>query len=423
VTGLIHQANTDFRRTTLDNGLTVATEFMPGVRSVALGAWIRRASAHEPRELMGVSHLLEHMVFKGTGRRTAHQIALALETLGGSLDAFTSREHTSFQARVLDEHLPQAADVLSDLIFNPSLRDSDLALERKVVLEEIAMVEDTPDDLVFELHNAALWGDHPYGYSILGTRDTVSRLDTPALRELHLAAYCPQHIVVAAAGCVEHDALLETLARTGWMEPRPGSGDVPRVPPPRTLLPSRHEVEREGQQTHIVLGAPTVAHGDPRRYTLTLISLLLGGGMSSRLFQKVREELGLAYSVFAFQHFHHDTGVQGVYAGTSPESASGALEVIWRELESLARSGCTAQEVEGGKNQLKGQFTLSLESPASRMFRVAATELYGEPFLPLDAVLARIDAITVDEVAQLSSEFFQPEKQTVLTLGRKLRAA
>jgi predicted Zn-dependent peptidase len=402
----------------LDNGLVVLSEYMPGVRSVALGAWIRRASAHEAREQMGVSHLLEHMVFKGTQRRSAREIAVALESLGGSLDAFTAREHTSFQARVLDEHLPQAADVLGDLIFRPSLRDSDLQLERRVVLEEISMVEDTPDDLVFELHNAALWGEHPYGYPILGTRDTVTAMGVDHLRALHGSAYQPQNIVVAAAGCIDHDALLEVLLHTGWGTLAPGSGAQPAVPVPVPAAPSRSHVERDGQQTHIVLGGPTVPYGDGRRYAVTLVSLMLGGGMSSRLFQRVREELGLAYSVYTFQSYHLDTGLQGIYVGTSPESAELALAEIWRELEEIVGRGFPAEEIEAGKNQLKGQITLSLESPASRMFRVAGTELYMEPFRPLDKILAQIDAITPERVAEIAAEMFAPVRQTVLTLGR-----
>ena len=282
------------RRSILPNGLTVLSETMPGVRSVAFGAWVRSASIHESRERMGVSHMLEHMVFKGTRKRSPRDIAMALEVLGGSLDAYTSREHTSFQARVLDEHLPQAADVIGDLMFSPALRASDLSLERKVVLEEISMVDDTPDDLVFELHNEALWGSHPYGYSILGTRDTVSSLRVSDLRELHARAYQPEHIVVAVSGNVDHDQLLQTLASTGWADaPRgetpPAVTETPMAAPPRTV-----HVERDTTQAHIVFGSPAVAHGDPRRYARSLVSLLLGGGMSSRLFQRGREELGLA---------------------------------------------------------------------------------------------------------------------------------
>ena len=408
-----------YRRTALDNGLTVVSELVPGVRSVALGAWVRRASAHESPAQMGVSHLLEHMVFKGTMRRSAREIALSLESLGGSLDAFTAREHTSFQARVLDEHLAQAADILFDIIFRPALRDTDLALERRVVLEEIAMVEDTPDDLVFELHNAAMWGDHPYGYPILGTRESVSGLEVDHLRALHDGAYRPQNIVIAAAGCVDHDALLDVLGASGWSELPGGPMTLPGVPDPITAPPSRQHVEREGAQTHIVLGSPTVPYGDPRRYAVTLASLMLGGGMSSRLFQRVREELGLAYSVYTYQSYHHDTGVHGIYVGTSADTADRALDEIMAELAGVAAHGFPDDEVESGKNQLKGQLTLSLESPASRMFRVAATELYDEPFLPLDAILAKIDAISPDDVATLCREYFRPDQQTIIALGRK----
>jgi predicted Zn-dependent peptidase len=408
-----------FRRTVLDNGLTVISECMPSVRSVALGVWVRRSSVHERREEMGISHFLEHMVFKGTAQRTAREIALSLESLGGSLDAFTSREHTSFQARVLDEHLPQAADVLCDIVSRPALRESDLRLERQVVLEEIAMVEDTPDDLVFELHNEMIWGGHPYGYQILGTRETIGALEVDAVRSLHAAAYRAPNMVVSAAGRVEHDALLETLEATGWANLDGGPvGDAPLVRVPDGEVPTRRHVEREGQQVQVVLGSPTVPYGDDRRYVMTLASLLLGGGMSSRLFQRVREELGLAYSVFTFQSFHREAGIHGVYAGTSPQTAGRALDEILGELAAVARDGVPAEEVAAGKSQLKGQLTLSLESPSSRMFRVAAAVLYDEPFLPLDEALERIDAITMEEVAAACGEFLAPERQTVITLGR-----
>src|ERR1051326_2667323 len=231
--GGIIAADAALRRTILPNGLTVLSEHMPGVRSVSFGAWVRAASLHESREIMGVSHLLEHMVFKGTERRSAHEIALSLEALGGSLDAYTSREHTVYQGRVLDEHLSEAADVLGDIVLHPTLRESDLTLERKVILEEIGMVEDTPDDLVFELHNELLWGDHPYGYSTLGTRDTLARLGVRELKELHRRAYHPAHLVVAASGNVEHDRLLDILDETGWLAADAGH------PPPLQAQPAR----------------------------------------------------------------------------------------------------------------------------------------------------------------------------------------
>jgi predicted Zn-dependent peptidase len=378
---------------------------------------VRSASIHEARERMGVSHMLEHMVFKGTRNRSAKDIALALEVLGGSLDAYTAREHTSFQARVLDEHLPQAADVIADLIFRPALRAADLSLERKVVLEEISMVDDTPDDLVFELHNEVLWGTHPYGYSILGTRDTVSSLSVRDLKELHGRAYHPEHIVVAVAGNVDHDRLLDILQDTGW-------ADVPRgaTPPavtqtPIATPPSTVHVERDTTQTHLVFGAPAVAHGDPRRYAMTLVSMLLGGGMSSRLFQRVREELGLAYAVYTYQSFHADAGVHGVYVGTAPATAAAAADAIRAELREVAERGIPDDELAAGKSQLKGQITLSLESVSSRMYRAAAVELYNEPYKPLDQLLGEIDRIDAETVAALCREFFAPDAHTVLSLG------
>jgi predicted Zn-dependent peptidase len=366
---------------------------------------------------MGVSHLLEHMVFKGTRRRSAKEIALSLESVGGSLDAYTSREHTVYQARVLDEHLEIAADVIGDLVFEPTIRLTDLALERNVVLEEIGMVEDTPDDLVFELHNQAVWGDHPLGYSILGTRETVSALGVDDLKELHTKAYRPPLLVVAAAGNVDHDHLVDILTRTGWTEQQTGRQKTPKVPPVVTPPPSRRHVTRDGSQTHIVLGAPTLGYQDSRRHAMVLLSVVMGGGMSSRLFQRVREELGLAYSVYTFQTFYASCGVHGVYVGTAPKTADAALHAIENELTAVVDAGLPEDEIAQGKGQLKGQLTLSLESPTARMYRAAAVELYGEPHRTLDEMLALVEAIAPETIHQLAREFFAPSAQTVLSLG------
>lgn len=417
MTGLATTTRVGVQRSVLGNGLTVVSEYMPGVRSVSIGAWVRMASVHEPRSQVGVSHLLEHLVFKGTHRRSAKEIAMSLENLGGSLDAYTSREHTAFQARVLDEHLMEAADVLGDLIFQPVLREADLQLERRVVLEEIAMVDDTPDDLVFELHNALLWGDHPYGYSILGTRESVSSLGIAELRALHARAYQPQQIVVAVAGNVVHEELLEVLVRTGWEAMPRGDGTPAVVPAPVASPPEVRHVERDAAQVQIVFGDPTIPYADPRRHAVTLASTLLGGGMSSRLFQRVREEMGLAYSVSSFHSYHSDSGTHGVYLATSPENAALATEAVREELRAAAVSGFTAEEVAAGKGQLKGQLTLSLESPSSRMYRAASTELYGEPYRSIDDVLSQVDAVRVEEVAAIAATVFAPEQQTVLSLG------
>lgn len=279
------------------------------------------------------------------------------------------------------------------------------------------MVEDTPDDLVFELHNEAMWGRHPLGYSILGTRESVASLTTDHLRELHTTAYRPSQMVVAAAGHVEHEQLLDLLAKAGWTDRPNPPGKPLSVPAARAETPRRLHVGREGSQTHIVLGSPTFGHGDPRRHPMVLLSLMLGGGMSSRLFQRVREELGLAYSVYTFQTFYASEGVHGVYVGTAPGTADAALTAIQEELAKVVASGLTDEEVEQGKSQLKGQITLSLESPAARMYRAAGVVLYDEPYRTLDEMLARVDAIQPDAIRQVAREFFAPERQTVLTLG------
>lgn len=279
------------------------------------------------------------------------------------------------------------------------------------------MVEDTPDDLIFELHNAEMWGSHPLGYSILGTRETVSALGVRQLRELHDAAYQPSNLTVAAAGNVDHDDLLEILESTGWTG-RAGNAPTVRVPAPASPAPiSRRHVKRDGSQTHIVLGSPTLGYKDPRRHAMVLLSVLLGGGMSSRLFQRVREELGLAYSVYTFHTFYSAHGVHGLYVGTAPRTADAALQAIEQELVHVVEHGLSEDEIAQGKGQLKGQITLSLESPAARMYRAAAVDLYGEPYRTLDDMLALIDAIAPETVHALAREYFQPAAQTVLTLG------
>ncbi len=403
-------------RTDADNGVVVISEELSGVRSVAVGIWVRRASVHEIPSKMGVSHLLEHMVFKGTERRTARDIALELEVRGGSLDAFTARDHTSYQARVLDEDLPRALDVLTDLVRNPCLRSSDLELERRVVLEEISTVQDTPDDWVFELHGRTLWPEHPYGFSILGTRETVADLQASDLEELHRMAYHPRQVVIAAAGSLNHDVLLKLLAKCGWFTFAPGPEPTVVEPVPIGQRTKKH-VKRDLAQTHIVLGTDTFPYADERRYALLLLNTVLGAGMSSMLFQRIREELGLAYAVYAYHSFYQHSGVTGVYVGTHPTTADQALDAIMQELATLAKGGLSPQALAEAKQQLKGQVTLSLESSAARMYRAASVALYGQPYKTIDQVLAEIDQVPADRVAAVASEFFDPERQTVAWLG------
>jgi predicted Zn-dependent peptidase len=406
-------------KTVAPNGLTVLSEHLPGVRSAAIGIWVRTASAHEPRPLMGVSHLLEHMVFKGTERRTARQLALELEVRGGSLDAFTSRDHTAFQAHILDQDLPRAIDVLTDLVRRPLLREADLDLERNVVLEEISTVDDTPDDLVFEVFGETLFPQHPYGYSILGTRDTVSALQAADLRSVHGAGYYRGNCVVSAAGRVDHQQILDLLEGEGWFEGAQAEPPRAAVARGEAVRGTEVRVERDSAQTHIAIGTDTFPYKDPRRFALAIVTNLFGGGMSSRLFQRVREELGLAYGVYAYHQLYQSAGVAGVYVGTKPASADQAMEAIRAEYRRLAGEGLTADELAEGKQQLKGQVMLSLESPAARMSRMAGITLFEDRYRPLDALLADIDAVTREEAAAVSAEFFEPARQTVVRLGPK----
>ncbi len=405
----------EMRESRLDSGLRVLTEWIPGVRSVAAGVWVGQGSAHERRESLGCSHLLEHMVFKGTRRRSAREIAAAVERLGGVLDAYTSREHTSYLTRVLDEHLPEALDVLADLVLQPCLRHEDLELEREVVLEEIATVEDAPDDLVFELHGAEMWGEHPYGHPILGTSDTVAGMSSDEIRSLYESRYHGANFVVAAAGNVRHGEFVE---RVQDLFSETGGGPVPEpVGTPSPQKPGRTRVSRDTAQSHVVFGTVAPAHGDHRRYPLMLLSAAFGGGMSSRLFQKVREELALAYSVYSFQSFYSAGGVSGVYVGTRPATEDRAIDAIRDELAKLCSSGLDPQELEEAKSQVKGQVILALESTGARLHRLAAFALLNEPFSTLDEILAKIDAVTPEDVQEVAREFFDPDRQVLLSLG------
>ena len=401
--------------TALDNGVQVLSERIPTVRSAALGVWVRQGSAHESDEDTGISHMLEHMVFKGTERRSAAEIAMALEGLGGSLDAYTSREHTSYQARVLDEHVPEALDVLADLALAPRLEEEDLDLEREVVLEEIAQVEDTPDDLVFELHSEGLWGGHPYGRSILGTKDSVSGMSSERLRELHAARYTGINMTVAATGNVEHAELVDRIgAFFGGVD----AGErAAKILPPGPTATGVQRLRRDSQQTHIVFGGGVPPHGHEDRFPLILLSSALGAGMSSRLFQKVREELGLCYSVFTYQSFYSACGVSGVYVGTRPATAERAAGAVRREMERVAIDGLPEEELAVVKRQVKGQVMLSLESTGARLHRLASFAMHEERLQGLGDLLAKIDAVTGEDVRRVASDFFDPERQLELRLG------
>ena len=406
-------------QTRLAGGPLVLSEQVPGVRSVAVGLWMRWGASHDSPEQMGAAHLLEHMIFKGTERRSARQIALEIESIGGAIDAYTTREHTACHAHVLDEHLPIAVDVLADVVYGPLLRAEDLDVERNVILEEIAGVEDTPEELVFDLHARTLWGDHPYGSPVLGSAETVKAIASSDLQALWEKAYRPETCVVAAAGNLRHEEFLELLQR--YLPHGRGRTDFPTVADPERLAPKDEHVPRDSAQVHICVGSPTFARSDPRRYTSILVSTALGGGMSSRLFQRLREELGLAYIIYSYQSFYARGGLSGVYMATRPDTSVQAVEAVRGELGALAESGLSEGELAAVKNQTKGQVVLSLESTSARLHRLAGVAVYQEPYLALDEICARIDAVSEEEVATLCREFYAPDRQAVVRLGPQNR--
>jgi predicted Zn-dependent peptidase len=402
-------------RTDLDGGPIVLSEHVSSVRSAAVGVWIRWGASHDPAERMGAAHLLEHMVFKGTEGRTARELALEIEGIGGSLDAYTSREHTACYARVLDEHLPIAVDVLTDLVFRPLLREADLEIERGVILEEISGVEDAPEELVFDLHARSAWGDHPYGNPVLGTAETIRAVTRDDLHGLWSTAYQPSVCVVAAAGNLRHEQLLELVERN-FPQSRERA-ESPAVPEPAPVGLAESAIWRDSAQVHVCMGATTFPRSDPRRYASILISTALGGGMSSRLFQRVREELGLAYTIYSFQSFYARGGLAGIYMATRPDVADRAVDEVREELRRVSGTGLASEDLRAVKNQSKGQVLLSLESTSARLQRLAGVALYDEPYLTLDEICARVDGVGEEEVAELCGKYYAPEQQVVVRLG------
>lgn len=401
-------------RTRIPGGPVVLSERMDSVRSVAVGFWFRQGTAHENPDEAGITHFLEHTVFKGTERRTACDIALALERHGGSLDAYTAHEHTSLLAHVPERCLGEALDVLSDLGFSPRLCEADVATEREVVLEEIARSEDTPEDVVFDLHAAFLYDGHPYGAPILGTRDSVSAISAKDLHRLHADTFTPERLIVAAVGAVRHEELVQLVT-----ERLPSVTGVPRatVPPPTSGGLGLRRIERSGaRQTHIVAGCLGVARSDPLRYATILVDSVFGDGMSSRLFQRIREERGLAYSVYSFQAFYESGGHVGAYVGTRPETAVQARDLLLEELGRLATEGLTGAELETARAQLEGQLMLSLESPSARMHRLAGFALHGEPYRSLDEVVRIIRELSPADVDRAAA-LHHPDRVALLELA------
>ncbi len=405
----------DIQRHTLPNGLVIVTETMPHVRSVSVGFWVRTGSRREPAQRNGISHFIEHMVFKGTERRTAEEIARSVDSVGGMLDAFTAKEMICFNAKVLDEHLAIAFDVLSDLLLRPRFADDDIVKERQVVLEEIKMDQDNPDSLVHEIFTQNFWRDHPLGKPILGTPATVKRFTRDALFGCFRPWYAPNNMVVTAAGHLEHARLLDLVAREfSGLGPAEAlaAGSAPHAHA-RITTKSKRELE----QVHICIGVPSYPMAHERRFAAAVLNNILGGGMSSRLFQNIREKQGLAYAVFSELSPYSDAGVLSIYAGTALAAAEKVVRAVTGEFRNLKREPVTDEELRRAKDHLKGSLMLSLESTSARMSNLARQEMYFGRFFSLDELLASIERVTREEVQEIAQEFFHPEHIAVTVLG------
>jgi len=402
------------RRDVLANGVRFVTERMPHVRSVSIGVWLSRGSRHEPSAHAGIAHFVEHMLFKGTGRRTAEGIAQEVDSIGGQLDAFTSKEYAGYYMKVLDEHLPVAVDLLADLVSHPTFDPVEIEKEQKVVLEEIKMVEDTPDDLVHELFAEGFWPDHPLGRPILGIPASVAALDRAALRSYFADTYVAPNMAVVAVGNLDHDALKRLLD--------PALADVPlrgapvEVRPP-TVAPHMLVRPKDLEQSHVCLGMPALAQNDPDRYVSYALNTVLGGSMSSRLFQNVREKRGLAYAVFSGLSAYADSGALSIYAGCANDAVAELIDVVVAELRQLRDEPVGEVELRRAKDHLKGSLMLNLESTSSRMSHLARQEIYRDRTDTLDEMLAAIERVTTEDVHRLAGRFFATGTLGVTVLG------
>ena len=398
----------------LNDGLRVVTENMPELRSAAVGFWVGTGSRDETGRLAGASHFLEHLLFKGTAERSARAIAEAVESVGGEMNAFTTQEYTAFYVRVPDDHLGLAVDVLSDIMWTPAFRTDEVESERQVILEEIRMRDDTPDDVVHELFAEAAYPDHPLGREVLGSQESIEAMRVDDISGYHHAHYKPGNVVVAAAGNLAHDEVVRLvekgLPREGGVRPERLIGDLRE---PQTLRVAR----RSSEQAHIVLGMRALSRVDPDRYALSVLNQALGGGMSSRLFQEIRERRGLAYSVFSYRSGFEETGALAVYAGTGPSHAHEGLSVLHGELDRLASDGLAEAELEAAKGHLKGSMALGLESSSSRMHRLGRTELVLDDVPTLDELVAHVDAISTDDVDRVIQRVIAQEPRVLAVVG------
>jgi predicted Zn-dependent peptidase len=397
------------RRTTLPGGLRIITEQVPGVRSVAFGVWVNVGSRDESGSMMGSAHYLEHLLFKGTSRRSAMDISASIEAVGGDLNAFTTKEYTCYYARVLDADLPLAIDVVCDVVTDALIRAEDVESERGVILEEIAMHEDEPSDLVHEEFAAAMFGDTPLGRPVLGTIDTITGLSRKSINAFYRRKYRPEAMVIAAAGNLDHATVVKQV-RAAFGHVLDDTVDVKaarKVRRPRPHGASVKVTKRATEQANLVLGVPGLTRSDPRRYAMSVLSTAFGGGMSSRLFQEVREKRGLAYSVYSYAQGFADDGVFGVYVGCLPSKVDSVLDVCISEMDRLADHGLTDDEIARGKGQVRGGTVLGQEDPGARMTRIAKSELHGEPLLSIDDLLGRVEKVTAEDIQQVARDLLR----------------
>ena len=411
----MNRANTPVFKTTLPSGLTVLVETLPYVRSVALGFYLRSGSAVESEEHGGASHFLEHLVFKGTERRNTAEIAQVIDILGGDVDAFTGKEYTSFYAHVLDEQLPTALDLLTEIVTAPRFTPDDVEMERGVILEEIKMVEDTPDDLVHEIFVTAFWPDHPLGRPILGTEETIVKLQREKIIEHYQETFQPSNVIFAASGNVKPEDLLPFLEKHF-----PPSAQQPFRREWSAPSPNQHVIlreKRELEQVHLCLGSRGFPQQNDERYAAALFNAVLGGGMSSRLFQKVREQEGLVYTIASYHNGYLHGGYEAVYAACAPKNLKRVLDLTLAEMRKIKTEGATADELASAKLHLKGSILLSLESTVSRMSGIARQEYYfGRQYSP-DEIIEHIDAVTLDDIREVAKAIVDPESLSLTMLG------
>ncbi len=399
--------------TELSTGERVISERVAGVRSISLGFWIGAGSRDEPPARAGVTHFIEHLLFKGSSRYSAQEIAEVFDELGGELNAATSRETTVVYARIPDDRLERALDVMADMVFRPAFADVDS--EREVVLEEIAMVEDTPNDLVHDIAAEAVFGRHPLGRPVIGSAEVISSVSRRALSGYHARAYRPDRIVLAAAGSVRHDELVALLD-----ERRNGAASGPGLAarkPAAGARPSVRFQRKETEQYHVCMSAPGISRTDDRRFAASLLDAIVGGSASSRLFQEIREKRGMAYSVYSYASQYADAGQVGVYVGTREDNLVECLEIAVAELEDIASGNVRAAELARAKENLKGRILLSLESTSARMTRLGKGLITDTPLMKPEHIVRRLEAVTADEVAELAGELFLPARLSVAGIG------